>query len=550
MALENQLVKFGYGLAEKASKNAGHISFATDTRQIFVGDGENAIAYAGNVKNAVFANQKLTISYNNGTADAVLDFSDVASAEGVNSLLATLRTSINANAMAIENLDASYKAADASLRAELKKYADDKDASLREDYQLADSSLDDRLKVIETAVGDGGNVDARILAAVEALDSSKEGSDSSNFVTVKVEQTDGKLTGLTVSTSDVASAEALADVKATADAAATNEAFEAYKTTNNAAVAANASAISEVSTRLDNHAKDDDRHVSKELQDRWNAAADEIEAFMDAENVGDAVIDTLKEIQDYISEDASAADTMTKNIATAQQTADKGVSDAAAAQGTANQALALGQAAATKSDFNAYVQSNNAEVAKKADKTAVDTSLSSLEASLKSYAEGEADDAEAAAKEYADAIKVNNVAQSGQNITISGADISVGGSDSAYKGESISFAIKALENAIADASAAGVHTVDVETGSPYLTLKGNKNTGAVTLVVKKVALADASESNTGIADAYDVKTSIATAKSEVIGQSGDVSTANTVYGAKKYADDAVAAAELRWVALN
>ena len=158
MALENQLVKFGYGLAEKASKNAGHISFATDTRQIFVGDGENAIAYAGNVKNAVFANQKLTISYNNGAADAVLDFSDVASAEGVNSLLATLRTSINANAMAIENLDASYKAADASLRAELKKYADDKDASLREDYQLADSSLDDRLKVIETAVGDGGNV--------------------------------------------------------------------------------------------------------------------------------------------------------------------------------------------------------------------------------------------------------------------------------------------------------------------------------------------------------------------------------------------------------
>ena len=40
-----------------------------------------------------------------------------------------------------------------------------------------------------------------------------------------------------------------------------------------------------------------------------------VDAFFDAENVGDAAIDTLKEIQDYISTHGTAADEMVKNIA-------------------------------------------------------------------------------------------------------------------------------------------------------------------------------------------------------------------------------------------
>ena len=40
-----------------------------------------------------------------------------------------------------------------------------------------------------------------------------------------------------------------------------------------------------------------------------------VDAFKDAENVGDKVIDTLKEIQDYIDSDLEAADKMTKDIA-------------------------------------------------------------------------------------------------------------------------------------------------------------------------------------------------------------------------------------------
>jgi hypothetical protein len=551
MALKDQLVKFGYGEAVKASTAAGHISFATDTRQIFVGDGENAVAYAGNVKNATFANQKLTITYNNGDADAVLDFSDVASAEGVNSLLATLRTSINANARAIENIDASYKAGDTSVLNAAKKYADDKDASVRADFAKADASLNERLQVIETAVGDGGNVDTRIEAAVNALDSSVEDADVSNFVTVKVEQTAGKLTGLTVSTTDVASASVLADVKAIAEAAATAEAFNTYKTSNDSSVSANRTAIGEVSTSLNNHINNTTVHITAQERTDWNQAKSDIDAFMtlaEGETLNGA-LDSLKELQDFITSEADAADKLVKDLSDVSTRAEKGISDAAAAQSTANEALALGNAAATQADFNTYKESNNAEVAKKADKTQVASDIAAAEGRAAQDASNKANAAETAAKAYADAIKVNGKEQSGQNITISGADISVGGTDSAYAGQSISFAIKSLEDGVSEAKAAGVQTLDVENGNPYVTLKNGNNKGAVTLVVKKVALADASESNTGLADAYDVKTSIAAAKSEVVGASGDASTANTVYGAKKYAADAIDAAQLRWNAL-
>lgn len=57
-----------------------------------------------------------------------------------------------------------------------------------------------------------------------------------------------------------------------------------------------------------------------ESKEQENATAivgikSKVDAFFDAENVGDAAIDTLKEIQDYISTHGAAADEMVKNIA-------------------------------------------------------------------------------------------------------------------------------------------------------------------------------------------------------------------------------------------
>lgn len=59
------------------------------------------------------------------------------------------------------------------------------------------------------------------------------------------------------------------------------------------------------------------RAESKEQENATAIASvkSKVDAFFDAENVGDAAIDTLKEIQDYISTHGAAADEMVKNIA-------------------------------------------------------------------------------------------------------------------------------------------------------------------------------------------------------------------------------------------
>ena len=63
------------------------------------------------------------------------------------------------------------------------------------------------------------------------------------------------------------------------------------------------------------HTSNGNIHVTAQEKTDWQAATDAINAFMDAENVGTEVVDTLKEIQDYINTDGAAADKMTKDIA-------------------------------------------------------------------------------------------------------------------------------------------------------------------------------------------------------------------------------------------
>lgn len=104
-----------------------------------------------------------------------------------------------------------------------------------------------------------------------------------------------------------------------------------------------------------------------------NATKDELDAFKASADIGDAAIDTLREIQDYITSDGAAAQEMLNKITTAQQaaenadakavaadekavaaqntanaaaeTAAQGVSDAAAAKQTAEDAAAAASAA-------------------------------------------------------------------------------------------------------------------------------------------------------------------------------------------------------------
>lgn len=96
------LVNFGRGTLstiQAASKSANVLYFATDAQALYLGDH----LVTSNVSDASFAANILTINKLDGSKIS-LDFSDVASAEGVNSLLATLRTSINENAATIADV--------------------------------------------------------------------------------------------------------------------------------------------------------------------------------------------------------------------------------------------------------------------------------------------------------------------------------------------------------------------------------------------------------------------------------------------------------------
>lgn len=93
-----------------------------------------------------------------------------------------------------------------------------------------------------------------------------------------------------------------------------------------------------------------------------NAVKDDLDAFKAAAEVGDAAIDTLKEIQDYITSDGAAAAEMAGNITKAQQTAN----DAAAAAKTADDKAVAAQAAAQGAAETAAQGVSDAAAAKSA----------------------------------------------------------------------------------------------------------------------------------------------------------------------------------------
>ena len=476
MAIVNNvsLVKFGYGVSSKAVKEAGHITFASDTRQLFVGDGEKAVAFAGNVANAVFADKKLTITYNDGTASAVLDFSDVASAEGVSSLLSDLRRDVNGNATAIANLSTTVTNLDASYKAA--------DTKIREDFAAADKAINDKIGT----VADGKTVVELIADAKNAANAAHSVvAKDSSFLTLNTSTGENGAITYTLGTNDIASATTLADVKG----------------------------------RLDTFLNDADLN---------------------------STVDTLKEIQDWINGDGVNATELTEAIAAeAKLRKDADTSLGLRIDGV----KATADAAAAKT----YV---DASLELKADKTQVASDILTAKGEAISAAADDAtqkaNTAESNAKAYADAITVNGQAQSGQNITVSGLNILVGGAGN-HKDASLSTTVEDLYSKVDAASKAGVQSLAVNTdSSKYAEVSGA--TGAVTLTIKKVALADASNSNTtGVADAWDVKESIRVAKegaiSTVQGAEGDASTAATVAGAKAYADAQIEANALRWTVL-
>ena len=99
MSTENKSLKFIHlastASAAHSSDNLGAIIFEPKSGRIAV-DGATGLEYygGGRISDATFENKKLTLSFNDGSDSIVLDFSDTASASGVNAILGGLNDRI------------------------------------------------------------------------------------------------------------------------------------------------------------------------------------------------------------------------------------------------------------------------------------------------------------------------------------------------------------------------------------------------------------------------------------------------------------------------
>ena len=260
-----------------------------------------------------------------------------------------------------------------------------------------------RIKNLETIVAgltgeEGGeveSVDAKITNAIAKLDVDAKAGD---YVT-SISQVDGKIEatmGTFAFDAEGSAAQALQDAKDYADgkfqiagnyeeagaAAAVQGNLDTEVLRAKAAEEANAAAIKAEKARMD--------------------------AFMLSAEVGEAAVDTLKEIQSYITSDGTAAAKMAEDITTAQAAADKAQGEVDALEGVVAGVKATAEAAATKDALQAEIL--RADAAEKANAASIKAiSDDYLKASDKTALEGqisaEATTARAAEKANADAIK-------------------------------------------------------------------------------------------------------------------------------------------------
>ena len=261
----NKQLKFFKGASAPAAPAAGMIWFCTDDRTIRVYTGTEWEKYAGLVNANWNGTDKLLTITNAAGVETKLDLSDCASAKDITAKLTTINNTLTSHDGRITTAQGAAEAAQAhsegvasDLAAEVKlrgeeitrveglisaeaataraaeqanakaaKDADDKAAAaqtyaegvntaLGQEVTRAtgkENELAGKISALETAVGAGGSVETQIVNKISELDATV-GSQTvadGKHVAVEVVETDGKLTGLTVVESDIASAQALAD---------------------------------------------------------------------------------------------------------------------------------------------------------------------------------------------------------------------------------------------------------------------------------------------------------------------------------------------------
>ena len=342
MATTNSL-KFYRKSTAPSSPVAGAIWFNTSDKTIQIYTGSAWEKYAGNLKDATWSSDKktLTITKHDGSSIA-LDFSDMASATVMGKMLAAV--GLNADGTFKKNatnyggeatsIGGEVSAIDAKLKsvsdlvgttAVATQISNAKTELIGASNDTKDKNTIYGAKADATSKANNAEQNAKSYTddELEAL-TGKISSAAGEKVVVSVNQTNGKVDAVSVSLSDIASANELAGVKATAEAAQTE--------------AEVATAITAAINDLDATVKDEhDANVKVSVTETDGkltgvtvTTADiasastlaevkgKVDAFFagaDISETANQYKDTLKELQTYITTDAAAAATMAGNIA-------------------------------------------------------------------------------------------------------------------------------------------------------------------------------------------------------------------------------------------
>lgn len=267
--------------------------------------------------------------------------------------------------------DASATSTDGNTIADVRRYVDAKTAGIASDEALTQLSNKvttnaNNIKNVQDSLADGGSVSNAIA------DAKKAGTDAATAVKTledgKVKTNADAIAAINnAETGILKQAKTYADGK---DAAISNakkagdDAAAAVKTLEDGQVKTNTDAIATVNTKLGAIPADktvaeviedaktaatyDDTAIKnrvKTIEDDYLKGADKtaletaintekgrLDTFLNAAEVGDAAVDTLKEIQEYITTHGTAADEMVKNIAANKTAIETEASTARAAE--------------------------------------------------------------------------------------------------------------------------------------------------------------------------------------------------------------------------
>ena len=333
-------LKFYRKSTAPSSPVAGAIWFNTTNSTINVYTGSAWETYTGNINDATWENNILTITKHDGTP-ITLNFSDMASATMLGKMLTA--TGLNTDGTFKKNatnyggsattIGGEISAIDTKLKSvsDLVGTTDVAVQISNAKNDLIGRSGDDKAastiygaKAHASAIANSAEANAKGYTddALEALTGTVS-STADEKVVVSVNQTNGKVDTVSVSLSDIASANELAGVKATAEAAQTADEVSTAITT---AINALDATVDGSSTHVDVEVVETDGKITAvnvTNKDIASAATlktvkDQVDAFFagaDISATADKYKDTLKELQTYLTEDAAAAATMTGNIA-------------------------------------------------------------------------------------------------------------------------------------------------------------------------------------------------------------------------------------------